>query len=509
MKRENRTWVMLLFILIFLLSAPKAEAREWIIVGPRALGMGGAHVAVSNDSAASYWNPAAYGFFKNKKKEEDYYGKRKWSSVLDVGVGVQIHEDLGESLSRILEYNFDDLDTGQISASNVDDYIQLINELKTFDENKDRAITITANAGLGTQVGHFGIGGYAFSEISAKGDLDMVNIAPISSGTAGADIITELSNTGNFNDGAPVPTGDHYFDTATKSELISAIAGMDNWDSASATDFVQAMDYGLSQAQQNGAVIPSDITTAIEDVAQLANDAQTGGSFADNESILLFKGIAIGEVPFTYGRAITEDFAIGGNIKFMKARVYNTAVKVFDTEFEDALDEARDDYKESETFGIDLGLLYHIKDNLRVGIVGRNLNSPKFDMKRVLPWDNNYIKEKPQVRAGVAYRPLDFITLALDFDLTKNESTISDNYKSQNIGGGAEFNVFKVLQLRAGLYKNMAKSDIEIVYTAGLGINLWLFNLDVGASMSGETSEIDGKDIPKETRVELALSFLF
>ena len=36
-----------------------AVAEEWIILGPRALGMGGAGVAAVDDVTASYWNPAA------------------------------------------------------------------------------------------------------------------------------------------------------------------------------------------------------------------------------------------------------------------------------------------------------------------------------------------------------------------------------------------------------------------------------------------------------------------
>ena len=41
-----------------------AQAGEWQILGPRALGMGGAHVAVASDAHANYWNPAAYGFLE-------------------------------------------------------------------------------------------------------------------------------------------------------------------------------------------------------------------------------------------------------------------------------------------------------------------------------------------------------------------------------------------------------------------------------------------------------------
>ncbi|MBI5903624.1 MAG: conjugal transfer protein TraF, partial [Deltaproteobacteria bacterium] len=194
---------------------------------------------------------------------------------------------------------------------------------------------------------------------------------------------------------------------------------------------------------------------------------------------------------------------------YMKARVYNTSVKVFNTDFGDALDRARNDYKDSHNFGVDLGMLYRNGDTLRAGLVGRNLNSPKFDMKPLLAGDDDYLKEKAQVRAGVAFKPVSFVTLALDYDLTKNDTTVSDSYKSQNLGGGVEVNVFKVVQVRAGAYKNMAQSDIGVVYTAGLGLNLWAVNLDLGAAMSPKSTTVDGSDIPKEVRAELALSMLF
>lgn len=221
------------------------------------------------------------------------------------------------------------------------------------------------------------------------------------------------------------------------------------------------------------------------------------------------KTIAVTEFPVSYGRAITQDFAIGGNIKFMKARTYNTALQIFDDEFEDALDKATDDYEESTNFGLDLGFLYHFGDDLRVGVVGRNLNSPDFDIKPLFPGGDDSIEEEPQIRAGVAYKPLNFVTIAVDYDITKNEFTTSDNLESQNLCGGVEFRLLEILQLRGGAYKNLAEGDIGIVYTAGLGFNLWLFNLDIGASMSSESSEIDGEDIPKEIKVELALSMLF
>ncbi|MGQ0810717.1 MAG: conjugal transfer protein TraF [Nitrospiraceae bacterium] len=44
--------------LYFMLLPVRASAVEFVIVGPRAVGMGGAGVAVTSDALATYWNPA-------------------------------------------------------------------------------------------------------------------------------------------------------------------------------------------------------------------------------------------------------------------------------------------------------------------------------------------------------------------------------------------------------------------------------------------------------------------
>lgn len=495
-----------LVVLIALITCPTASwAREWAILGPRALGMGGANVAVANDVTASYWNPAAYGFFS--REEGGDYSKRDWSSTVSAGLGVSIHEGLGEQLDEISEYNFDLLDEGEIEARYVGDYVQLLSNLKTFAENENRAAKVSVDAQFGIQIGHFGIGGIALAEMSAKGDIDTMNIIP-ETGVMGGDIInTYLSDPAYFS--TTYNGTSDYFDNATYNNLINTIAALDGWNNTSAQNFVDAVDNGLATSEAAGETIPSDIATDVVTVAQIASDAKTGDSFEDNQSALIFRGIAVAEVPVTYGYAITDDLAIGGNLKYMKARTYNVAIKIFDTDFGDALDDARDDYKESTNFGVDLGLLYRFGDDLRVGIVGRNLNSPGFDIEPGYGWNHDSIEEELQIRTGICYKPVRFLILAVDYDLTENDTTISGSYKSQNLSLGAELNLFKFLYLRAGTYKNMAESDIGWVYTAGFGLNFWLFNLDAGASMASESETIDEEDMPKEVRAEVALSMLF
>ncbi|MDZ7264917.1 MAG: hypothetical protein ONB16_10060 [candidate division KSB1 bacterium] len=47
------------FYLMVLLPGMAAAQRDWVFVGPRAVGMGSAYLAVSNNAEAVYWNPAA------------------------------------------------------------------------------------------------------------------------------------------------------------------------------------------------------------------------------------------------------------------------------------------------------------------------------------------------------------------------------------------------------------------------------------------------------------------
>jgi len=507
-KKQIHGLIHLFFLTVVFLSLPfTAAAGEWQIIGPRALGMGGAGVAVANDATASYWNPAAFGFFKNPEGGD--YGKRNWSAqVLDVGAGAESHEDFAVFLNDISKFDFTILSAAQILPGQVSDFIQLLDTLKAFDANPNRTLTLLGNAGFRTQFGHFGFGGFAMIDVTARANLDLVNIAPTSA--LPTFTIDDFTNPANFSCPAPCNPVAGGLDLNQETALLAFLtdtAGL-AWTGPQASNFINAVDNGLN-ALPPGTTIPPNIVSQIETVATLANVAATsGGTFANNTSTVQFKGIGIAEFPLTYGLALSDDFAVGGNLKFMKARVYNVAIKLFNTDFNNALNLALDDFVESNNFGLDLGFLYRPGNNLRFGIVGRNLNSPEFDMKKVLATDPDHFEEKPQVRAGLVYKPAGFITIAADIDLTKNETTVGNNFESQTVGAGVEFDL-KVVQLRAGAFKNLAEDDIGLVYTAGFGLNLWAVNLDIGGAMSKDTTNIDGNSIPEAMKAEFALSMLF
>jgi len=478
--------------MVFVLNAP-LYAGEWQIVGPRALGMGGANVAVANDATATYWNPAAYGFFK--ASEDDEYGKRDWSTSLGAGVGAQLHGDFGDTLSKINDVDFSALNNGSIPANKVSDFITLLDTLKTFDTGSNKAATINAEGRFNVQVGHFGIGAQVFADVSAKPIMDLKNIGP---GNAPSFTIDQFTNPANL--GCPSPcTGGTGLDAAQETALRTHLTSTLGWSTTQANNYVNAVDNGLGQA---GVPLPDDIVAQLENAAGVADLAAGSGPISQNKSLLRFRGILLTEVPLSYGRAFSDKLSVGGNLKFMKAEVINVDIGLLDEQdrdFGDQLDDALDNPKNKTNVGLDLGVLYRLNSSLRVGLVGRNLNSPSF----------GGIKEKAQLRTGFAYQPRSFFLIAADLDLTKNETSLGSNFKSRNIGAGLELNLFKILQLRGGVYKNIAEGDIGLVYTAGLGLNLWAVNLDLGVSRSKEDTDLDGDSIPEEVRVAFALSTLF
>ena len=164
---------------------------------------------------------------------------------------------------------------------------------------------------------------------------------------------------------------------------------------------------------------------------------------------------------------------------------------------------ATDSYVESSNFGVDLAAMYKL-DSVRFGIVGRNLNRPAFN--QTAPGDYEL---DPQLRVGTAYKAWNMITFAADLDITENNTLISTNYKSQNVAGGMEIDLWKVLKLRGGIYKNLSENDIGVVYTAGFGLNLYFLQIDLAGAMSADKAKIDGEEVPEEARVLLAISSQF
>ena len=142
---------------------------------------------------------------------------------------------------------------------------------------------------------------------------------------------------------------------------------------------------------------------------------------------------------------------------------------------------------------VDFGAAADVTESIRLGLSVRNLITDDFavdlgaingvPLEAILNFDT-------EARIGAAYHN-DFVTVAVDFDLTENEPLLANpafnKLTTQYLAVGAEFNAFDFMQLRVGAAKNLASgiSDgaKDVAYTAGLGF--WLgFNLDIAATFN-------------------------
>lgn len=76
-----------------------AFALEFQPIGARQLGMGGVGVASTHDAIAQYYNPAIFGFYGKEGKET--LEKKKFGINAQIGAGIRLNNDLGESLDEL------------------------------------------------------------------------------------------------------------------------------------------------------------------------------------------------------------------------------------------------------------------------------------------------------------------------------------------------------------------------------------------------------------------------
>ena len=265
-------------------------------------------------------------------------------------------------------------------------------------------------------------------------------------------------------------------------------------------------------------------------IEYILDSAVNGGAVSENQSNLTLRGTSIFEASLGYGmkfpnllspfpliNSILRGFYVGGNVKFMKGYVSYYKQNVFDEEaggIDAVIDNYNEYYRESNALGLDMGVLLEKRPfgkRIRAGLVARNINSPKFDAPPESR--SSQYKVRPQLRAGIAIWPFNWWVISSDIDLTEN-STALPGYKSRYFGLGTEINILNRkwlnLALRAGLMKNIAEETSKLAYTAGFGLNILHLNIDLGAAMSTDKTEIeDETEIPASASASLMISFNF
>jgi hypothetical protein len=155
-------------IFLGLIVPAQAMALEFVSVGPRSMGMGGAGVAVTTDSLATYWNPAGLAM----------------TQTVDVRIqgGGQVIDRLGiADAVRDLE-NFDMSDTSASNLARAQDIANRINR-------PGATVSINGSAGLYVK-GHLGEHAFGLnvSDVATGGSFVSTPVQATQPGGAGTPI---------------------------------------------------------------------------------------------------------------------------------------------------------------------------------------------------------------------------------------------------------------------------------------------------------------------------------
>ncbi|TKB33707.1 MAG: hypothetical protein E8D51_05650 [Nitrospira sp.] len=342
---------------LMVLAIPaQTYAVEFVTVGPRAMGMGGAGVAVTTDALATYWNPAGLAM----------------TQTVDIRIvgGVQVIDRLGiaDAIHDLEKFNTSD--NSQTNQDKAQDIAKRINR---------PGATVSLNGSAGLYV---------------KGHL-----------------------------------GEHAF-------------GFNVSDVATGGGFV------LNPVQVSGTAITGAMAIRLLEARQAA---------------------------FSYAYAFSDKtFSIGVTGKIIQGASYNGSTAL--TGGSDV--SIRDNFGKSTlstAFGIDIGAIYRPSSWLRFAVVAKDINQPTFNAA-----GGGELKLEPQIRSGMAINPYSSLTLTADVDAMANK-TFVPGVKSQVLSLGAEQTILsEFLSFRVGGFKNMKDANTPFTPTAGLGLRIFAFRMDLG-----------------------------
>ncbi|MCI0428226.1 MAG: conjugal transfer protein TraF [Nitrospiraceae bacterium] len=348
-------------ILVGLMIPAQAMALEFVAVGPRSMGMGGAGVAVTTDALATYWNPAGLAM----------------TQTVDIRI-----QGSGQVIDRL----------GIADA---------VHDLEQFNPNDPNT---AANFAKAQDIAN---------RINRPGATVSIN------GSAGLYLKGHL--------------GEH------------------------------ALGLNVSDVATGGGFVSTPVAATIN------------GSNVSLTGEMALRGFEARQVAFSYAYAFADKtFSFGATGKIIQGAAYSGSTTLTggtDVSIRDNFGKAT----LSTAFGIDVGAIYRPSSWLRFGLVAKDINQPTFD-----DVGSGELKLSPQIRGGVAINPYSSLTLTADVDATSNKTFVPD-IKSQVLSLGAEQTIFsEFMSFRLGAFKNMKDAGTPFTPTAGLGLRIFAFRMDVG-----------------------------
>lgn len=506
--------------------AVAAQAQSWQFVGSRAMGMGGASVATAYGPDAQYWNPAGLA------QEEDL---NETGFLLNLGAELQATKDTLDGVSGLtdLSKQYKNLKTAIdnsdfASAENLSTVFKGLNDISKLLNNKSGAL-VNANGGLGLKIKNFSVSARALGSGAIRPVVDTNRILlnngsglkfqnntatpPAAYVSAAQALAKAIDDNGIFGDLNTLLGTSYANSTAMANDMVNT-----------------AIAYGGTEADILKALgAATDNVSGASEIIKMAGSATD--TYSANQTLAMADAATFGEVSLGYGSKIIPGLKLGANLKVIDGYTAQSGVMILkdDQKIKDILDKAYDNKKSSVNFGIDLGAMVNFAElldkemmlNPQVGLTVKNLNNPKFDRPDIpagidpaiaAQWNTNKYQLKPQLRAGAAINPVKNLTLAADVDLTENDTLIS-GIKSRQLALGAEINVFNRpkfhIPLRFGYNTNLAESDMSDFVTAGVGLNMLHFYIELAGAFSFDTTKFDDTTVPNSAAASLSLGFLF
>lgn len=510
---------------LVLLCSSVVNAEQWKILGPRPLGMGGAFVAVAKGPIAQYWNPAGLAQEENVSGVEIAGGGR---AEFTGGI-LKDANALGDLVDKYKSVQSAQQNGGAINAEQMAAVVKGIATISDMNQ-AGKGLIADVEGGVNFKFSKVAISVNNFSSAGASPFVDVARI-----GLGASSGLTGISLSGTTTDPAAANLTsrdkiDSAITTIGAANVFNMICGAATCNGIGTSQALanalvnQAVTNGLSSAQIQSAAdtMQANASNAAPVIKNLTDPTL---SYTNNQSNLTLRGGSFTELAFGYAKqAFVPGLSIGGNLKAIFGAVGYTKFNMLqnDAGTTDALKKYNDNTQSSVRPAVDLGALWEVNKlysgipfNPRVGVVFRNVNSPKFDQPKLAidSGDSSKYAYNSQLRGGVAISPLHFWTLAADMDLTKNETAIP-GYKSRQLSLGTEINIFNRpwinIPLRAGLIKNMADSSSKMAYTAGFGINLLHLIIDVGGSISSDKVTLEsGEKIYSNAAAAGSIALLF
>ncbi len=469
-----------------------AGAEEWTFPGARYQAMGGAGVAVVNDGHAAYWNPGALAFHQATAVELPFS-----LSTAALGDGLANADDIadliaGKGFGTVLTK----VQSGTpLTLAELRDALSVVAKLPGLGESGDGFLALPA-AGFTLRRGRLAVTVRGSGSLGVDPVLDLANLAF-------SDDVDALTQVTNVVAGGADRTGQ--FTNAASQPLADAIAAaLAAWSQDQAEELVfQAEQAGLDTAAGG-----SLITSIAEDTGAL-----TAQDLALNGSGARLRGLFTQEVGVAYAHPLFGNrLGIGGQVRYLRGVTTTQFIQYDDVvDGQDLISELTDfqSQETSQNVSADLGILYRPNYRWRFGIVGRNLTSPSFDVRGADDYEVD-----PQVRVGVALNVLRSWVVAVDVDVTENDSDAIDGYASRLLSVGSELVLGgseAALALRAGAFTNLAQdAGDSVTLTAGIGFRVWRLELDLAVAASPEFQELEAGDlsIPSRLQVSGALRYL-